>query len=111
MRASRVRGTLRLPEIAPHPDPLPASSREQGEGEELFALPQAEAAGDYAAQHFSRAALDGQFGRDQGGVAQRFLEPIVVAVRLRVAGLRREQAHLVREGLLEISAQILDDGR
>src|SRR6266851_7888232 len=70
---------------------------------------QAEATGDDAAQDFAGAALDRQFGGDQGGVAQRLLEPVVVAVGRRVAGWRREQAHLVGQGLLEIGAQILDD--
>src|SRR6266853_4168086 len=41
---------------------------------------QPEAAGDDAAQHFAGAALDRQFGGDQGGVAQGLLEPVVVAV-------------------------------
>src|SRR5258705_2915036 len=53
---------------------------------------QAEAAGDDAAQDFAGAALYRQLGRDQGGVAQGFFETIVVAVRQRVASLRRQQA-------------------
>src|SRR5579862_9185576 len=73
-------------------------------------LAQAQAARDDAAKDFAGATLDRQLGGDQRRHAQRFLEAVVVAVGRRIAGRRRQEAHLVGQRLFPVGAEILDDG-